>query len=56
MKYLELLFYSGDLDGMIPVSASRYAINSLKLPIEIPWRPWYIKDEVIHHFLFFFIF
>ncbi|KAL2510951.1 Serine carboxypeptidase-like 40 [Abeliophyllum distichum] len=37
---------SGDIDAVVPVTASRYAINSLKLPIENAWRPWYLNNEV----------
>lgn len=40
-----MLIHSGDVDGIIPITSTRYAINSLKLPIEIPWRPWYIKED-----------
>ncbi|KAL2321881.1 hypothetical protein Fmac_026260 [Flemingia macrophylla] len=37
---------SGDTDGKVPVTSSRYAINTLKLPIQVPWRPWYSGNEV----------
>nr|KAJ0208855.1 hypothetical protein LSAT_V11C400205650 [Lactuca sativa] len=37
---------SGDTDGMIPVTSSRYSVNKLKLPIETAWRPWYYNGEV----------
>nr|XP_043628530.1 serine carboxypeptidase 1-like [Erigeron canadensis] len=38
--------YSGDIDGRVPVTSSRYAINTLNLPIETAWRPWYLNKEV----------
>ncbi|KAI3708804.1 hypothetical protein L2E82_38268 [Cichorium intybus] len=38
--------YSGDIDGMIPVTSTRYSVNKLKLPVEIAWRPWYYNKEV----------
>ncbi|KAH6832001.1 serine carboxypeptidase-like 40 [Perilla frutescens var. hirtella] len=38
--------YSGDIDANVPVTSTRYAINSLKLPIETSWRPWYFENEV----------
>nr|XP_043630087.1 serine carboxypeptidase 1-like [Erigeron canadensis] len=38
--------YSGDIDGRVPVTSSRYSINALNLPIETPWRPWYLNKEV----------
>ncbi|KAK6138268.1 hypothetical protein DH2020_028015 [Rehmannia glutinosa] len=37
---------SGDIDANVPVTATRYAINSLKLPVETSWRPWYFENEV----------
>ncbi|KAL9284917.1 hypothetical protein ACSQ67_024718 [Phaseolus vulgaris] len=41
-----LWIYSGDTDARVPVTSSRYSINSLKLPIQVPWRPWYSEKEV----------
>ncbi|KAA8544412.1 hypothetical protein F0562_022424 [Nyssa sinensis] len=38
--------YSGDTDSVVPVTSSRYSINSLKLPIQTVWRPWYTNNEV----------
>ena len=38
--------YSGDTDGRVPVTSSRYSINTLKLPINDAWRPWYSGKEV----------
>ncbi|KAL2535977.1 Serine carboxypeptidase-like 40 [Forsythia ovata] len=42
---MRVWLYSGDIDAVVPVTASRYAINSLKLPIENTWRPWYLNNE-----------
>ncbi|KAI3702209.1 hypothetical protein L6452_27936 [Arctium lappa] len=36
----------GDTDGRVPVTSSRYSINTLNLPIETAWRPWYLNKEV----------
>ncbi|KAL0390731.1 UNVERIFIED_CONTAM: Serine carboxypeptidase II-3 [Sesamum calycinum] len=41
-----LLYPSGDIDANVPVTSTRYAINSLKLRVETAWRPWYLDDEV----------
>ncbi|KAJ0818770.1 putative carboxypeptidase D [Helianthus annuus] len=38
--------YSGDIDGRVPVTSSRYSVNKLKIPVVIPWRPWYYNKEV----------
>ncbi|KAL4580953.1 hypothetical protein LXL04_017159 [Taraxacum kok-saghyz] len=37
---------SGDTDARVPITASRYSINTLNLPIETAWRPWYLNKEV----------
>ncbi|KAJ8439369.1 hypothetical protein Cgig2_022506 [Carnegiea gigantea] len=37
---------SGDVDGRVPVTSSKYSINTLKLGIKSPWRPWYTEEEV----------
>ncbi|XVF36223.1 hypothetical protein REPUB_Repub19eG0040000 [Reevesia pubescens] len=38
--------YSGDTDGALPVTCSRYAINKLGTPIKTAWYPWYTQGEV----------
>ncbi|KAF7137876.1 hypothetical protein RHSIM_Rhsim07G0231400 [Rhododendron simsii] len=44
---IRLWVYSGDVDGVIPVTSSRYAINTFKLPVTNAWRAWYSnRDEV----------
>ncbi|KAI3767358.1 hypothetical protein L2E82_17453 [Cichorium intybus] len=42
---ISVWIYSGDTDGRIPVTASRYSVNKLKLPVETAWRPWYFNRE-----------
>ncbi|MBA0704188.1 hypothetical protein Golax_016460 [Gossypium laxum] len=37
---------SGDVDSVVPITSTRYAINKLKLPVKTAWRPWSINDEV----------
>ncbi|KAM7518304.1 hypothetical protein LguiB_017266 [Lonicera macranthoides] len=43
---ISLWIYSGDTDGRVPVTSSRYAVNAMKLPVETAWRPWYSNKEV----------
>ncbi|KAJ1396950.1 Serine carboxypeptidase, serine active site [Sesbania bispinosa] len=38
--------YSGDTDGRVPITSTRYSINTLKLPVDTTWRPWYSGNEV----------
>lgn len=43
---LKIWVYSGDTDGRVPVTGSRYWIDALGLPLNSPWRSWYHKDQV----------
>lgn len=45
-KVIRVWIYSGDTDGLVPVTSSRYAIKTLQLPVETAWRPWYSDSEV----------
>lgn len=37
---------SGDVDSVVPVTATRYALAQLKLKTKVPWYPWYVKKQV----------
>ena len=40
---------SGDIDGRVPVTSTKYSINKMKLPIKTAWHPWFLtKDQVLH--------
>lgn len=39
--------HSGDTDGVIPVTSTRYTINALNLTTISPWRAWYEDGQVI---------
>ncbi|KAL2945591.1 Serine carboxypeptidase II-3 [Bienertia sinuspersici] len=43
---ISVWIYSGDVDGRVPVTSSKYSINTLKRPLKTGWRPWYIDDQV----------
>ncbi|KAL8144450.1 hypothetical protein V2J09_017482 [Rumex salicifolius] len=43
---LRVWVYSGDVDSVVPVTASRYSLAQLKLETKIPWYPWYVKNQV----------
>ncbi|XP_059633637.1 serine carboxypeptidase 1-like [Cornus florida] len=43
---IRVWIYSGDNDGRCPVTANRYSVNALKLPVKTAWRPWYYNKEV----------
>ena len=42
-----ICFDSGDVDVVVPVTSTRYSINSLRLPVNVAWRPWYSQNEVL---------
>ena len=39
---------SGDIDGRVPVTSTKYSINKMKLPVKIAWHPWFLNKEVLH--------
>ncbi|KAH8497262.1 hypothetical protein H0E87_019808 [Populus deltoides] len=43
---LRIWVYSGDTDAVVPVTATRYSIDALKLPTIINWYPWYDGGKV----------
>ncbi|XP_010549997.1 PREDICTED: serine carboxypeptidase-like 25 [Tarenaya hassleriana] len=43
---LRIWVFSGDVDSVVPVTATRYSLARLKLNTKIPWYPWYVKDQV----------
>ncbi|KAJ8622730.1 hypothetical protein MRB53_031259 [Persea americana] len=45
-KGLRVWVYSGDVDGRLPVTSTRYSLNKLKLPVKTPWQAWYVNQEV----------
>ncbi|KAL5995231.1 hypothetical protein ACLOJK_025289 [Asimina triloba] len=45
-KGLRVWVYSGDIDGRLPITSTRYSLNKLKLPVKSAWRPWFVNGEV----------
>ncbi|KAI5654137.1 hypothetical protein M9H77_31324 [Catharanthus roseus] len=43
---IQVWIYSGDTDGAVPITCTRYAINKLGLAVKTPWYPWYYQNEV----------
>ncbi|KAK2986321.1 hypothetical protein RJ640_021890 [Escallonia rubra] len=43
---LRIWVFSGDVDSVVPVTASRYALAQLNLKTKVPWYPWYVKKQV----------
>ncbi|CAI0416318.1 unnamed protein product [Linum tenue] len=43
---LRIWIYSGDTDGRVPVTSTRYSVNSMGLEVEEEWRAWFHKSQV----------
>jgi hypothetical protein len=43
---LRIMQYSGDADPCVPYVGTERWIESLRMPIQIPWRPWRVDSEV----------
>ncbi|XP_075478974.1 serine carboxypeptidase 1-like [Primulina tabacum] len=43
---LRVWIYSGDVDLVIPVTATRYSMPRLGSSVKTPWYPWYNQGEV----------
>ncbi|XP_006354958.1 putative serine carboxypeptidase-like 23 [Solanum tuberosum] len=43
---LRIWLYSGDMDVVVPVTDTRYAIKKLNLSVKTSWYPWYLQGEV----------
>ncbi|GJV28185.1 serine carboxypeptidase II-3-like protein, partial [Tanacetum coccineum] len=43
---ISVWIYSGDTDGRVPVTTSRYSIDKLQTSVKTPWYPWMYEGEV----------
>lgn len=43
---IKIWVYSGDTDSVVPLTATRYTIDALKLPTVVNWYPWYDHGKV----------
>ncbi|XP_068653900.1 serine carboxypeptidase-like 25 [Aristolochia californica] len=43
---LRIWVFSGDVDSVVPVTATRFSLARLRLPTKIPWYPWYVNKQV----------
>ncbi|KAL6522598.1 hypothetical protein OROMI_031556 [Orobanche minor] len=42
---ISVWIYSGDIDGIIPVTTTRYSMTKLKARVKTSWYPWYLKGK-----------
>ncbi|XP_073123378.1 serine carboxypeptidase 1-like [Henckelia pumila] len=43
---IRVWIYSGDIDGRVPVTSTRYSMAKIGAEILTPWYPWYSNGEV----------
>ncbi|XP_074366226.1 serine carboxypeptidase-like 27 [Apium graveolens] len=43
---IRIWVFSGDTDSVVPLTATRYSIDALKLPTVTNWSPWYDNGKV----------
>ncbi|XP_042423826.1 serine carboxypeptidase II-3-like [Zingiber officinale] len=43
---IRILKYSGDFDGVVPITSTRYSLKKIKLRVKAPWRAWMLNSEV----------
>eukprot|EP00268_Persea_americana_P007918 TRINITY_DN13028_c0_g1_i1.p1 TRINITY_DN13028_c0_g1~~TRINITY_DN13028_c0_g1_i1.p1 ORF type:complete len:140 (+),score=17.48 TRINITY_DN13028_c0_g1_i1:989-1408(+) len=43
---LRIWVYSGDTDGRVPITSTRYSINKMGLKVRNGWRAWFHKHQV----------
>uniref|UniRef100_A0A5B7AEW2 Carboxypeptidase n=1 Tax=Davidia involucrata TaxID=16924 RepID=A0A5B7AEW2_DAVIN len=43
---LRVWIFSGDTDGRVSVTSTKYSINEMKLLVKTSWHPWLLKGEV----------
>ncbi|KAK7404258.1 hypothetical protein VNO78_05002 [Psophocarpus tetragonolobus] len=43
---LRVWIFSGDTDGRVPITSTKYSIKKMDLPIRSVWRPWLSHGEV----------
>ncbi|XP_009122437.1 serine carboxypeptidase-like 35 [Brassica rapa] len=43
---LRIWIYSGDTDGRVPVTSTRYSIKKMGSKVQLPWRSWFHESQV----------
>ncbi|KAJ7949231.1 Carboxypeptidase [Quillaja saponaria] len=43
---LRVWIFSGDIDGLVSVTSTKYSINKMNLPVKTAWHPWFLNGEV----------
>ncbi|KAE9616258.1 putative carboxypeptidase D [Lupinus albus] len=43
---LRVWIFSGDVDAIVPITATKYSLNEMNLSTKTPWHPWFVDGEV----------
>ncbi|KAF1894319.1 hypothetical protein Lal_00027165 [Lupinus albus] len=43
---LRVWIFSGDIDGVVPVTSTKYSIKKMNLSTKTAWYPWFFNGEV----------
>ncbi|KAG5007983.1 hypothetical protein GLYMA_09G226700v4 [Glycine max] len=43
---LRVWIFSGDTDGRVPITSTKYSVKKMNLPIKSVWHPWFSYGEV----------
>lgn len=43
---LRVWIFSGDTDGRVPITSTKYSIYKMNLPVKTVWHPWFSYGEV----------
>nr|BAO04184.1 hypothetical protein [Delphinium grandiflorum] len=43
---IRIWVFSGDTDSVVPVTATRYSLDTLELPTLVKWHPWYDNGQM----------
>ncbi|XP_014494536.1 serine carboxypeptidase-like 40 [Vigna radiata var. radiata] len=43
---LRVWIFSGDTDGRVPITSTKYSVKKMELPVEKVWHPWFSHGEV----------
>ncbi|CAJ1934237.1 unnamed protein product [Sphenostylis stenocarpa] len=43
---LRVWIFSGDIDGRVPITSTKYSVKKMELPVKTVWHPWFSHGEV----------
>ncbi|KAM5552096.1 serine carboxypeptidase-like 40 [Rosa sericea] len=43
---LRVWIFSGDIDGRVPVTSTKYSLEKMNLPVKTEWHAWFLSGQV----------